>query len=389
MKIVFAVASYYPAKDGVQGVTQYHAEGLAAKGHKVMVVTSRRSGCVDKEIHNGVEIIRVEAFNKHLFHYGNKKEYRETILELTQDADALVAVCLQSYAADWLLSILDDIKIKLLYMHGMHDFRWTKKDILNPKDIIKKIARDLWWGIFYSTQLKNIRKFNAIIHLHKSDTAFKYFEKKKICNNYVIENAADNDFFLDTINPVEGLPIKYFISVANYDERKNQLMTMEAFYKAKTNDYGLIFIGSRKNKYFEKLIRNQKKLEREYGEKDVRLLTDIPRVDVCNYVRNSSVFFMSSKWEAFPISIIEAMASGKPYLSTDVGIVRLLPGGAIVNNKEDMVVWIETLINNEEVAELLGKSAKLYARNNLTKKVAVDKLEDLLNLLRCETKNGL
>ena len=39
MKILFAVHSYYPEKDGVTIVTRYLAEGLANRGHYIAVVT--------------------------------------------------------------------------------------------------------------------------------------------------------------------------------------------------------------------------------------------------------------------------------------------------------------------------------------------------------------
>ena len=39
MKIVVTVHTYWPARNGVQYVTQYLCEGLAAKGHDVTVIT--------------------------------------------------------------------------------------------------------------------------------------------------------------------------------------------------------------------------------------------------------------------------------------------------------------------------------------------------------------
>ena len=44
MKIIFTVNTYYPYKDGVSVVTQYLAEGLAQKGHEVLVMTSSCDG---------------------------------------------------------------------------------------------------------------------------------------------------------------------------------------------------------------------------------------------------------------------------------------------------------------------------------------------------------
>ena len=110
MNIIFTVATYYPKTDGVQLVTQYQAEGLVKKGHKVTVITSKLKSSPDYEVHNGVEIVRVDAYNFYYWHKGNKKEYQNLVLEKTKAADALVAVCLQSFSADWLLDVPNKTK---------------------------------------------------------------------------------------------------------------------------------------------------------------------------------------------------------------------------------------------------------------------------------------
>ena len=74
MNIIFTVATYYPKTDGVQLVTQYHAEELAKKGHKVTVITSKIDGQTNREVHNGVEILRIDAYNIYYWHKGNKKQ---------------------------------------------------------------------------------------------------------------------------------------------------------------------------------------------------------------------------------------------------------------------------------------------------------------------------
>lgn len=42
MKIVFAVHTYYPERNGVQAVTQYLAEGLARRQHDVLIITEKK-----------------------------------------------------------------------------------------------------------------------------------------------------------------------------------------------------------------------------------------------------------------------------------------------------------------------------------------------------------
>jgi glycosyltransferase involved in cell wall biosynthesis len=68
------------------------------------------------------------------------------------------------------------------------------------------------------------------------------------------------------------------------------------------------------------------RLEREIRERGlsdrVELLGN--RLDVPKLLGQSDLFLMSSAWEGFPISLIEATASGLPFIATDVGGCREL-----------------------------------------------------------------
>lgn len=270
MNIIFTVATYYPKTDGVQLVTQYQAEGLVKKGHKVTVITSKLKSSPDYEVHNGVEIVRVDAYNFYYWHKGNKKEYQNLVLEKTKAADALVAVCLQSFSADWLLDVLQQIKCKkILYLHGMPDFKVHLSDCSNLKKLAKTIFRNIRWKYFYTVHLNQIKKFDAITHLFKNDNSYKYFSKEGYKNNYVIENACNDDFFenIDFDNKK-----KIFLYVGNYCDRKNQELALKAFYDADLIDFGLVFIGSQKNDYCNKLINLNNSLKNQYGNHNVEIL---------------------------------------------------------------------------------------------------------------------
>lgn len=113
MKIFITVDSYYPDKNGVQYVTQYQAEGLASLGHEVTVIASNNQNSYQNEDeHNGVKIIRIDAYNKNMFHYGDQKRYQMCVIEQSNKSDVMMNVCLQSFAADWILPVLDKIKCK-------------------------------------------------------------------------------------------------------------------------------------------------------------------------------------------------------------------------------------------------------------------------------------
>lgn len=376
MKIVITVNTYYPLKDGVQSVTGYHAENLVKKGHQVTVITPK-NGNVEEEVHNGVKILRVNIRTKHAMYYGDKKEYQELVIRECKDADAMVNVCTQNPMTDLLFPIFHEIKCKkVLYMHGMHDLKWRGNVSTSIVDIGHKIWNNWRWGIYYRTSGQYFKQYDKIIQLHRFDLAYIFFEKRYGIKSVVIENAAENQFF-ELKNKVKEK--KYAICVANYMSRKNQEFVLKAFYKAENlGNFGLVFIGSDNNSYYDRLISLNKKLISMYGERDVQILYGISRNETIEYIKNASIYMLGSKWEAFPISIVESMAAEIPFISTDVGCVKYLPGGVIVENEDEMAYWLSLLAKNEDTRNLLGNVGREYASKHLSIESKVSQLEYIL-----------
>ena len=380
MKIVFTVATYWPKTDGVQMVTQYQAEGLAARGHEVYVVTSALKDSSKKEEHNGVMINRVEAWNFYYWHRGNKKKYIDTVMSLCSDADALIAVCLQSFSADWLLNVLSDIQCKkILYLHGMPDFKLHLTDFRSIKNIAKTTFRNIRWKIFYTRNLAKIKKFDAITHLFMNDNSYNYFKQNGYQNNYILENACEEAFYLESESLIRNLPKKsYFLYVGNYCERKNQLLAMRAFYQLQSDNLAFVFIGSTNNSYYNMLVNKKQEFDQKYGERDVHILYNIPRDQIVNYTQNALACVFSSNYEYYPITIIEAMASGIPFISTSVGIVKYLPGGVLADDLTSLTYWMDFMACKKKYARDIGKIGQEYARENLRVENKVLELEKII-----------
>lgn len=68
--------------------------------------------------------------------------------------------------------------------------------------------------------------------------------------------------------------------------------------------------------------RLQAALKRSGLEDSVRLVGSVPNRDIPQYLRAADVFVMPSEEEGFPNVLLEAMASGLPFVATDVGGVR-------------------------------------------------------------------
>lgn len=376
MDILITVNTYYPLKDGVQSVTGYLAEGLAKKGHKVTVVTPNY-GTVENETYNGVNIIRVQLYIKHTLYYGDKCGYVKKVKLLANKADVMINVCTQNPMTDLLFPILDDLKCKkILYMHGMYDPKWYLTTFKSIADIGHKIWNNMRWGIYYRNSYKYFSKYNHIVQLHRFDFAYIFFKKRFNITSSIIENAAEDSFFEGSSTHTDN---RYAICVANYMPRKNQEFVLKAFYQADIDpDFELIFIGSDANDYYKQLNRMNDELSKKYGEKRIRFLYGVSREKTIEYVKNAYLCLLGSTWEAFPITIVETMAAGVPFISTEVGIVKYLPGGVIIHSVEEMAYWISTFVSNKQIAHNLGLVGNIYAKHNLSISAKVEQLSLLL-----------
>lgn len=392
MNIVFVTNTYWPQKNGVQMVNQYLAEGLVTRGHNVIVLTRGvENGLIEEEYHNGVHIKRFSIrYTKYRKYVGDIKGVRQFLLDLNQNGkmDVMISVSANSLAGVCAFPIFKYLKCKkLLYNHGMRDGKLHIDKITSLKSFLKECILVVMDGLFYKVNWKYISQYDAAIHLFPHDSSHEYFLKKGFNNNHVILNACEQALFEDasgdeTCVKKYHIDNPYFIFVANYCFSKNQNRAIEAFYKANIMDKDLVLIGSKRNDYCEKILKLLSNMKKKYcNHGKVHILYDVSRTDTISLIRSSYACFMSSMNEYFPITIIEAMATGKPFITTNVGIVSLLPGGNIAHNTKELSYWLEYYARNEEYVSCMGKIASEFAVANLKLEDKILQLEQILNSL--------
>lgn len=116
MNILFTVNTYKPHLDGVQFVTSYLAEGLAARGHRVELITYAVKGAAEEETINGVHVIRRDVRTVHMRHLGDKKGYQSYILSRQNEFDAIINIGTQSALTDWMLPIIKKLTYQQFYI---------------------------------------------------------------------------------------------------------------------------------------------------------------------------------------------------------------------------------------------------------------------------------
>lgn len=136
------------------------------------------------------------------------------------------------------------------------------------------------------------------------------------------------------------------LCVANYCDRKNQLLAVCAFRRAQLKDATLVLIGSEFNDYSERVRQLDAELQGEFLPGRVVLLGKLSRAQTCAAYRAADLFVLAAKAETQPIVLPEAMASHTPWLFTDTGCVSELPGGIVARSQDDLVDKLRELASS-------------------------------------------
>ena len=153
---------------------------------------------------------------------------------------------------------------------------------------------------------------------------------------------------------------------------------IQEFYKSKISDAALVCIGGMDNSYYHECKELTGQLASEYGEKEVHLLHHVNRQLLPLIIGKASLYLVSSNWEEYSISIIEAMAQGVPFISTNQGVAKLLPGGITINSLDEMHDIIDKLMSDPQQRTELADAGKQFAYAHCSRKKAVEKLENIL-----------
>ena len=370
MRILIAVPSYWPSQDGVAMITGYLAEGLAARGHEVLVYTSAGNGGLQvlphKERHNKVDIERIRVYVRWPLKIkgrdkeSTKRKYYERIS--SYDPDVLIVVCTQTWTFDWLKPYLDKINCpKVFYAHGYSG--WEEK-----YDYMEKLRRRNILGVweqyrvksYYDSCYKYIKKYDLAIYLSEQSNSYKYAVLHRLGNGKILENAIEDAFFESDMHCKhngEKNGKLFFLFVANYNENKNQEMLIRAFGKAKIKNSGLLLVGFERNEYLNHLEQVASEVIDPAEGKEVVFNVHLKRKQVVELYRKADVFVCSSKSEIYPIVAHEAAAAAMPIISTDVGIYSQIDGCTIVNDVEEMADAMEGLYYDPEKRKAMGEAA--------------------------------
>ena len=106
-------------------------------------------------------------------------------------------------------------------------------------------------------------------------------------------------------------------------------------------------------------------------------------------IQEADLVVSTSRWEANSVVLLEAMAAGTPWVSTDVGSARDNAGGIVVGSIGEMAETIRVLLGDPDQRRSLGEAGRARVRAMHNWDMIVDQYEDLYRTLIAQRHKGL
>lgn len=273
------------------------------------------------------------------------------------------------YKSNILFGFIPKLLRKIPIISTLHG--WTNTDSFSKMRIYE------WFDV------KSLKHIDAVVIVSKCMLNNSRLKSHNRLNLYVVENGipgldcastgnviSNKSFLYDTLDKEiidfchEGFIVG---AIGRLSQEKNFEYLIRALYQLakKCNDIKLVIIGEgRERDSLEQLI-NKYKLKG-------KVLLPGYRKNANRYLKFINIFVVSSLTEGLPITVLEAMQSGVPIISTSVGgIPNVLDNGkaGILIPPSDigrLVEAIYKLYQNKNLREELAERAKQIVMNKYT-----------------------
>lgn len=397
MRILFCCEYFHPSIGGVQEVVKQLAVRLHDLGHQVSVATT-----LDKrrKVENSLKGILIHEFdisgNDVNGITGNRNEYCEFLIK--SDFDIIVFKAAQQWTFDIALPLLKDLRGKKVFIpcgfSGLFDLRYKG---------------------YYLSMLPNLIFINKFIFYTENYRDINYLKQFLNIGYSVVSNGADEGYFKpenkNILKKELGLSKEdlLFLSVGTLNGQKGHWELCMSYLKTKLNENSVLYFNA--NIPQNRFIANVKLFLKDilsfripyqlllfyinhFTRKKI-VVVDLDKQGLYNLYTAADLFLFASNIEYSPLVLFEALASGTPFISGNVGnaaeIASKTSSGFIAHtrisakgysyiNTQQFANLIDVLCADRKRLEMLSlKAIKDFQYNGFSWKNIVLNYENIFN----------
>jgi len=359
---ITVISNFWPSysRSGVAMMSAYHVKTLINMGHDLTIIGSDK--LIEKEDFSCEKIYIKSSGSGSMYSPKIIDRYHlNEVIKLTKP-DLVILEGWQTAITDSSINLCYELKIPtIMISHGISLHSYNKNFI--------NLLRSFLW-IYYKFVIlpKNIKKLSLITILDENSKSNRFFDKD-LSLKYGIK-----------ILPLSNTPINYeniylprhlrkevILVIGYYSIIKNQIAALKLMLHL-SSDIRMRFVGKKSGSYFnicKKFVIKNNLVER------VDFLDD-SECNLPSEIQTCVAVFMPSLTEAQPLTLLEAMASGTPFVAPPVGAIPSFRGGIIssgqdnwlksikiLTDKANTSIWNECSISGLRDYELNYKSNKI------------------------------
>lgn len=352
MKIVFLSTGHpeldmFPPRGGWQYQTWHLGKELVKKGHKVVVLTRFRGEKIFG--HEGITFLGIKTYTRipiltHLiFSYNAYRELRKMDFDILFMWGERFANIFPSF-----------INISKIFCV---DWDATEK----AKEWLLKLSKINYLFLPVKFLIENVVRRNSNILIAMNRDMYAYLVSEGYSDIIQLPLGVDVDKYENCGDE------KYILYVGRLHKSKGIEGLISAFVQLPKNfdDYKLILIGAGPDE------KNLKQFaEKMPKSRNVKFLGHLPNEEVRNYFSKCTVFVLPSYFEGFGIVILEAMASGKPVIATNImgpkDIITHGKDGFLFEkgNVDELTNYLGLCLSSEKLRNEVGKNARKTVEEN-------------------------
>jgi len=370
MHVCNVISEPFPPAEGIGNYVYSLSTKLIEKGHKVTVITRGSWNKTQREVIDGIEVIRAPFIPIYPFYIHIHGIFVNKILKSLEPKIDIVHVH---------TPLPPVIKTSLPIITTIHtpmltDNRYTK--VRSIYSLLSKISARF---VSYPLELKHIQASDIVTTVSKSIAR----ELKEYCLNpdevTVVDNGVNEEFFYPR-QKKSGNGDKYVVFVGRIDREKGLFDLVECGRYICSERSDVFFIVAGKGRDLNKLKRKTRKI----GLQDRFIfLGQVGKDQLFRLYQNATIFVFPSYHEGLPGVVLEAMSCGLPVVTTDVrgnrDLISAGENGILVPTRdpEKLAEAISVLLKDKKLRAALSKNARKTIEEKYTWNVVSSKF------LRC------
>lgn len=342
-------------RSGVSIIAYIHATILNQLGNNLTLITTHPSAIDEYSPCHAVRIVSAQGSGS-LYSPANVSisEVESVIKEL--NPDLIITEAWQTAITDAFISVGARLKYKVAHVsHGVSVHRFSNSFL--------SLVREAGWVWYKLFKLPRMIRGLSILGVLSDNSYSKRFYDRILADRLGTRISKLPNVPFNTswhIVPFQNRK-RQIVQVGYFSYVKNQLRSIKILSKL-PSDVKLVFIGPQQGAYYKKVLA--------YAD-SLNLLSRVEfredkEIKITNVVQESMLVLCTSITEVLPLTLLESMSSGTPFVSTNVGSISDLQGGFLADKLDDQLYAINILMNDAEVWESHSSQGFDYAMKHFS-----------------------